>query len=169
MLFSVVLCSIGIASELVKGVNNGSALGTEKTTPSFDSTVAELRKTYAHASKPENFLKGPLKELEQATLNLEFTRGRCEDYLVVAEENNEIDISWYTNGPGARDVKVTKSGDTYFKTGSICTSENKSGEASIGLIVKMIKGSGKFSAETYFSSQLVSDGFENDKSPNNGN
>lgn len=161
MLFSVVLCSIGIVSELLKGFNNGSTSSSIVPKSNLDEIVAELRKTYAHASKPEIFRKGSLKELEQATLNLDFPRGRCDDYLIVAEKNNEIDISWYTNGPGARDVKVTKSGEEHFKTGTICTSEKKGGEASIGLIVKMIKGSGKFSAETYFSSQLVSDGTEN--------
>lgn len=162
MLFSVFLCSIGIVSEIVKSFNNGSGTTNGKSTSNFDANVADLRKTYAHASKPENFQKGSLQELEQTTLNMEFPRGRCEDYLVVTEEDKEIDISWYTNGPGAREVKVTKSGAEYFKTGSICTSEHVGGEASIGLIVKMVKGSGKYSAETYFRSQLVSDGSGNE-------
>ncbi|MEN8167570.1 MAG: hypothetical protein ABFR65_08870 [Pseudomonadota bacterium] len=169
MMFSIVLCSIGIASEIAKGFSNNSSGALADKAASFDSIVADLRKTYAHDSKPENFRKGSLNELEQATLVLKFPRGRCEDYLVATEPKNEIDISWYTNGAGARNVRVTKSGAEHFKTGSICTSEKKGGEASIGLIVKMIKGSGMYAAETYFASQIVSEGFESNESPNKAN
>ena len=163
--FAFISISIGIASEFIKGDGNTN----NTTTATFESILADLRKTYAHASKPENFRKGTLKELEQSTLNLSFPRGRCEDYLVVTEPNNEIDISWYTDGTGARDVKVTKSGAEHFKTGSICTSEKQGGEASIGLMVKMVKGSGKYAVETYFVSQLVSEGSVDENSPNNAN
>lgn len=81
--------------------------------------------------------------------------GRCENFLAVVAPTNTSELNWWTNGPGAREVKFEHSGTDNVQTGSICTSDDPAKLAQIGLTLKMTRGSGKYAVETYFSRQRV--------------
>jgi hypothetical protein len=152
-IFAVVLVGLGLASEIGRLFLDGKPVKPPDPSSSFESYLADLRKEYADASRPEAFKKGTLTELSQETLVLNLPRGACKTYLVATEQQNEIRFAWWSNGPGARSVKIDSSGSENFKTGNICTGESVGSEAEVGLQVTMAKGSGKYAIETYFATQ----------------
>jgi hypothetical protein len=152
MFFSFALCVIGLASEFTKNITPP----IEKPTGKFDDYLASLRIQYAHGQKPDHFLRGHLTELQEVTLQLDLPAGACEDYLAASEQNTEIDTSWWSNGPGARKVVVTTNGGSNYKTGTICTDDKSElNNAEVGMVVKMLRGSGQYALETYFHSAIL--------------
>jgi len=157
MIFSLVLAGLGLTSEVARSFFDPKLAPNPETAVAFDDYFADLRKSYAHASTPDNFKRGTLAVLGQETLKLNLPSGACKRYLVAAQPPSEIDLSWWSNGPGARTVRFESSGSESFKTGTICTDEKPGNETELGLIIKMVKGSGKYAAETYFLSQRIYD------------
>jgi len=121
----------------------------------FNDYLQKSRVKYEHGSTPENFISGELSNLQQKTLTLDLPAGACKSFLAVTPPNTEFEINWWTNGPGARDVKFNINGEENIKFGNFCTSEDSLKPAQIGIQIKMLRGSGKFSLETFFNSQRI--------------
>ncbi|PIA71561.1 hypothetical protein [Pseudomonas sediminis] len=157
MIFSLVLAGLGLTSEVVRSFFNQKPTPDPGAVVNFDDYLADLRNSYAHASRPESFKRGTLTVLGQGILRFNLPSGTCKRYLAVAQPPSEIDLSWMSSGPGASAVRVELSGSENFKTGTICTDEKPGSEAEMGLVIKILKGSGEYAIETYFLSQRIYD------------
>jgi hypothetical protein len=155
MLFAIVLVVVAAIAELIKPMTTTTAISDNKPAFNFDDYLAKMRIQYAHAATPEQFRRGELAELKEETLVLELPAGTCKTYLAVVPPSNECEMNWWMNGAGARDVKITRSGTPNVRTGEVCTSEDPSKAAEVGMKLKMTRGSGPYALETYFSSQRV--------------
>lgn len=152
MTFALILAALATASEITLRLWGGTEA---KNSFDFTSYLAEMRKQYANSQTPESFQRGELRELGQETLTLDVRAGACKKFLAVVSPANESELNWWTNGPGARDVHFEKSDTPNVNVGRLCTSDDTSKPATVGLQLKMTRGSGPFAIETYFESQRV--------------
>lgn len=154
MAFSLLLCLAGLASEFLRSSSAKAPVQSK----AFAEILAEKRYEISRGTPPENFRRGDLAELAQAELVINLPAGACREYLILVEPDNQIEMNWWANGEGAREVRVSESGDSSSRTGQICTAEDDPKKsATIGLQARMVKGSGPYAIEVYFSSQVMWD------------
>ena len=158
MIFALTLVLIASIGEFV---NPKKTSTTEDDDFNFEDYVSSMRIKHENGQTPENFISGSLDNLEMKTLTLNLPAGACRSFLAVTSPDNEIDISWWTNGNGARDVTFNESGSENVIIGDFCTKEELGKEAQIGIQIKMVKGKGPFSLEVFFESQRMWDGDNN--------
>jgi hypothetical protein len=151
MAFSVSLCLVGILGQFLDARVKNSVTTTPKDAGAkFQDFLAKKRVELGLTSLQEAFRRGELAESGEETLTFKMLPDACKRYLAVVSPPNECDIYWWTNGPGAKEVLIDKSGEPSYKTGNICTKDKP---VEIGLKLKMVRGSGSYSLETYFVSQ----------------
>ena len=78
-------------------------MGTE--TADFEDYLSLMRIQHQHGATPDNFISGKLDNLEMKTLILNLSAGACRSFLAVTSPDNEIELTWWTDGAGAKDVK----------------------------------------------------------------
>lgn len=157
MLFAVVLVLIGATVQVIGPISSPSDSGSQESARlDFRDYFARARIDLAYAANPETSKFGNLEELGKATVRLNLPPGACKQYLAVVGPENESDMSWWSNGPGARDVNIQPTSESpNIKSGRVCTSEDQARPAEVGLVLKMTRGSGPYGFETYFISQRI--------------
>lgn len=158
MIFAITLVLIASIGEFVNP-NKSSRVTVDDF--NFEDYVSSMRIKHESGQTPENFISGNLDNLEMKTLTLNLPAGACRSFMAVTSPENEIDITWWTNGDGARDVTFNESGSENVIIGDFCTKEELGKEAQIGIQVKMVKGKGPFSLEVFFVSQKMWDDYNN--------
>lgn len=153
MIFSFFLCSLGLASEILRDPHSQESNKKETFRQILDRKRAEI----ASASEPEIYKRGEMASPATAGLNINMPGGSCKKYLIIVEPENEVGVTWWSNGDGARELKVSEYGEDWFKAGEICTADDKNKSAEVGLQAKMIRGSGPYAIEVYFVSQILFD------------